>query len=427
MDPHKQRTLAREVALEGVGVHSGVSARIRFAPAASGSGIRFTRSDLEGAPEIPADLDHVIATELGTTLGAGEAQVHTVEHVLAALVAASVDNVLIDLSGPETPIRDGSFEDYHRALRDCGTVEQDLPAKVLAVPDTVVVQEERGESYVATPAKGLRISATIDFAHPAIGRLFGSFEITPERFQKEIAPARTFGFLADADALRKRGLAQGASNENTVVLDEKGVVSGELRFADEFLRHKVGDVVGDLALLGARLSGHVVAERPSHRGNIALARAIRARARAADAPVFDIQKVMECLPHRYPMLLVDRIIEYDRGKRVVGIKNVTINEPFFQGHFPGHPIMPGVLLIEAMGQVGGLLMMDFVENPSEKVVYFMSMDNVKFRRPVTPGDQVVFEIEVLQYKRQICKLRGVGRVAGQVVTEADLMAAVVDR
>jgi UDP-3-O-[3-hydroxymyristoyl] N-acetylglucosamine deacetylase/3-hydroxyacyl-[acyl-carrier-protein] dehydratase len=206
------------------------------------------------------------------------------------------------------------------------------------------------------------------------------------------------------------------------------VLNDDLRFPDEFLRHKVGDMVGDLFLLGGCLDLHIVAERPSHQGNVALARAVKkAAARGSGAPIVDATKIMEYLPHRFPMLLVDRIIEVDAGKRIVGIKNVTINEPFFQGHFPGHPIMPGVLIIEAMGQVGGLLLMDLVEKPDDYVVYFMALDNVKWRRPVVPGDQLVFELEMLQFRRHVCKLRGRGLVDGQVVAEADLMARIVER
>jgi UDP-3-O-[3-hydroxymyristoyl] N-acetylglucosamine deacetylase/3-hydroxyacyl-[acyl-carrier-protein] dehydratase len=422
-----QRTIARDVALEGVGIHSGVAASLTFRAGAPGNGLRFKRIDLEGAPEIPATLDQVVDTHLGTSLGVGEAKVLTVEHVMAAVAGAGLDNVVMELTGPEPPIRDGSFRDYSDALRSAGCVDQDAPANVLKVQEVVTARADGGESYVATVADSLRVSATIDFAHAAIGRLYGSFEITPEEFRDQIAPARTFGFLADAEALRAKGLALGASLGNTVVLDEGGVMNQPLRFPDEFLRHKVGDVVGDLALLGGRVAAHVVAERPSHRGNIALARAIRAQTQRGDAPIVDVQKIMQYLPHRYPMLLVDRIIEFEQGKRIVGIKNVTINEPFFNGHFPGHPIMPGVLIIEAMGQVGGLLIMDLVENPEDKVVYFMSLDNVKWRRPVTPGDQIVFELEMLQFRRHVCKMRGVGRVAGHVVAEAELMARIVDR
>jgi UDP-3-O-[3-hydroxymyristoyl] N-acetylglucosamine deacetylase/3-hydroxyacyl-[acyl-carrier-protein] dehydratase len=299
---------------------------------------------------------------------------------------------------------------------------------VISLAKPVVVGGEEGQTYVATPYEGFADSATIDFPHPAIGRQFGSFRVEGDTFRTELAAARTFGFKSDAESLRARGLARGAGLENTVVLDDKGVMNPELRFEDEFLRHKVGDLVGDLALLGARVRAHVVAERPSHRGNIELAKALREHARdAARAPVIDTTRILEILPHRYPMLLVDRITELEEKKRIVGIKNVTINEPFFQGHYPGHPIMPGVLIIEAMAQVGGLLLMSELGDKGDKVVYFMTMDNVKFRRPVVPGDTLVFELEVLQLRRGVCKMRGVGRVEGQVAAEAELMASIVDK
>ncbi len=429
MSPLSQRTIARSVTLRGCGVHSGAEASLTFHPADPDSGVRFRRVDLEGEPVVPADLDHVVDTELGTTLAEGEARVHTVEHVMASVLALGVTNLLIDLDGPEAPIRDGSFQDFVSALREAGPTDQDRPLKRLAVTEPVSVAGSEGQSYVAVPAPDLRISATIDFAHDAIGRQYGSFEISDEGFGAELAGARTFGFMADAEALRSRGLALGSSLENSVVLDDEGVMNeGGLRFRDEFLRHKVGDMVGDLALLGCHLEAQIVAERPSHSGNIALARAIRAHATAVGRdPVVDVAKIMQYLPHRYPMLLVDRITEYQRGKRIVGIKNVTINEPFFQGHYPGHPIMPGVLIIEAMAQVGGLLLMEEVEDPESKVVYFMTMNNVKWRRPVTPGDTLVFELEILQYRRHTCKMKGLGFVDGQVVAEAEFMARIVDK
>jgi UDP-3-O-[3-hydroxymyristoyl] N-acetylglucosamine deacetylase/3-hydroxyacyl-[acyl-carrier-protein] dehydratase len=428
MSHGNQHTIHSSVTIGGIGVHSGVPSRLTFHPAPATHGIRFRRTDLEGVPEIPVDLDHVAGTELGTSLGEGEATVQTVEHVMAALAAAGIDNAVLELSGPEPPILDGSFDEYLKLLESAGRVDQGVPRAVIQIPEAVTLKLDTGEFYVAAPGDGLRISATIEFEHPRIGRQFGTFYFSQGSFAQEIAPARTFGFKDDADALHRRGLALGASLENTVVLDDDGVVNEELRFPDEFLRHKVGDMVGDLALLGASLDLHIVAERPSHRGNVALARAVKkAAARGAEAPILEAGKIMQYLPHRFPMLLVDRIVEVESGKRIVGIKNVTINEPFFQGHFPGHPIMPGVLIIEAMGQVGGLLLMDAVEKPEDYVVYFMALDNVKWRRPVVPGDQIVFELEMLQFKRHVCKMRGRGLVDGHVVAEADLMARIVER
>ena len=428
MSHGNQHTLNGTASLEGIGVHSGAPATLTFRPAPVNHGIRFKRTDLEGTPEIPVDLDHVAGTELGTSLGEGEAKVQTVEHVMAALAARGVDNVLLELSGPEPPILDGSFMGYLEILEKVGNQEQDTPRSVIQIPEPVTLELKSGEFYVAAPGKGLRISATIEFEHPTIGRQFGTFFFSEGSFAQEIAPARTFGFKADAEALHERGLALGASLENTVVLDEKGVINDDLRFPDEFLRHKVGDMVGDLALLGASLDLHIVAERPSHQGNVALAQAVkRAAARGAGAPILTTEKIMEYLPHRFPMLLVDRIVEVESGKRIVGIKNVTINEPFFQGHFPGHPIMPGVLIIEAMGQVGGLLLMDAVEKPDDYVVYFMALDNVKWRRPVVPGDQLELELEMLQFRRQVCRMRGRGMVDGHIVAEADLMARIVEK
>ncbi len=429
MSAARQRTISRPTTLEGCGVHSGSSARLTFHPAEPDTGVRFRRTDLDGTPVIPADLDHVVDTDLGTTLAAGEARVHTVEHVMASVAALGISNVVIDLDGPEAPIRDGSFRDYVTALDEAGVVEQASPLRTMSLGSPVTVSGAEGQSYVALPGDGLQISATIDFSHAAVGRQYGSFRVGEDVFRSEVAPARTFGFLADAEVLRARGLARGSSLENSIVLDDDGVMNEEgLRFRDEFLRHKVGDMVGDLALLGGSLNAHIVAERPSHEGNVRLASAISDHLRRGSRePVVDVTKIMQYLPHRYPMLLVDRITEFEDGKRIVGIKNVTINEPFFQGHYPGHPIMPGVLIIEAMAQVGGLLLMEKVEDPDEKVVYFMTMDKVKWRRPVTPGDTLVFELEILQFRRHTCKMKGLGFVDGQVVAQAEFMARIVDK
>lgn len=428
MTEPSQRTIRKDVSLAGTGVHSGESATITLRPGNVNTGIRFRRVDLDGCPEIPATLSHVVGTELGTSLANGDAQVNTVEHVMASLAAAQVDNAIIDLDGQEVPIRDGSFQDYVHALRDVGFKSQEVKPKVVRVKTKVTTTGGDGQSYSATMNRGLTVVASIDFEHSAIGRQSGEFSIDSESFETELASARTFGFKKDEEELHDRGLALGASLDNTVVLGQDGVMGGELRFPNEFLRHKVGDLIGDLALLGARIEARIVAERPSHAGNIELAKALQTHARDTNREaIVDTAKIMQYLPHRYPMLLVDRITEYEAGKRIVGIKNVTINEPFFQGHYPGHPVMPGVLIIEAMAQVGGLLLMEEVEKHEDKVVYFMSLDRVKWRKPVTPGDTIVFELELLQFRRQVCKLKGQGFVEGTLVAEAEMMATIVDR
>jgi UDP-3-O-[3-hydroxymyristoyl] N-acetylglucosamine deacetylase/3-hydroxyacyl-[acyl-carrier-protein] dehydratase len=398
----------------------------RCLPAPSGDGIVFRRVDLPGAPTIPARLSEVQSTERRTMLGSVEGGVQTVEHLLAAAAALEIDDLIVELDGPEPPIGDGSFSPYLEALEAAGVVEQPgepVVYRVLA-PFQLV---EADSSYVVAPAKSLRLTTTIEWPHPLIGRQSGSYDITPEVFGRELAGARTFGFLHEAEALRSRGLALGAALDSTLVLSEKGLVGGELRWADEFVRHKAADILGDLALSGGRVQAHVIATRPSHQGNIALARWLTRTGQRDGGVAMDIGRILDVIPHRYPFLLVDRILEVEGTKRIVGIKNVTINEPFFQGHFPGHPIMPGVLIIEAMAQVGGMLLLGTIEDPEQKVVYFMSLDNVKFRRPVLPGDQLRCELEMVQNRGRTCRMKGVAYVDGNVVAEAEMMARVVDR
>jgi UDP-3-O-[3-hydroxymyristoyl] N-acetylglucosamine deacetylase / 3-hydroxyacyl-[acyl-carrier-protein] dehydratase len=424
-------TVAAPVTVSGVGVHSGAAVRLTIQPDREGRGLRFRRVDLAGAAEIPADLDHVLSTDLGTSLGIDETnQVLTVEHLLGALAATGVTSALIELDGPEPPILDGSFLPWIEAVESVGVETLAVPRPVLKLRAPVQLDLGDGTSYLVAPAESLRVHASIEFPHPSVGRQVGAWSLDGEGFRRELAAARTFGFEAEAQVLRERGRALGSSLENTVVLGARGVLNPEgLRFPDEFVRHKAGDVVGDLSLLGMRLPLQIVADRPSHRGNVELARLLAREARRdpAGEPIVDVVRIMEYLPHRFPMLLVDRITHFESGKRIVGIKNVTINEPFFQGHYPGHPIMPGVLVIEAMAQVGGLLLMDTIDQPEDKVVYFMSLDQVKWRRPVTPGDQLVFELELLQFRRGICRMRGEAYVDGVLAAEAELMARVVER
>ncbi|UCC85112.1 MAG: bifunctional UDP-3-O-[3-hydroxymyristoyl] N-acetylglucosamine deacetylase/3-hydroxyacyl-ACP dehydratase [Gemmatimonadota bacterium] len=424
----KQQTLAGTAQLAGRGLHSGVAVQMTLRPAPPDHGIAFLRTDLEDAPPVPAHIERVTEVARGTVLEAEGVRVRTVEHLLSAASALGVDNLTVELDGEEPPATDGSAEPFMSIMLDAGIEEQNADALVWQCREPFTVLE--GDSrYAVVPDERFVLSASIEFEHPLIHRQHISLVIEPSNFREQISSARTFGFFEDAERLRAIGLAHGADTSNTVVLTTEGLYEGvELRFGDEFVRHKILDLVGDLALTGYRIQAQIVAERPGHRGNIVLARAIAERAKRENvARRVDIDQIVRLLPHRFPFLLVDRIIEYEKAKRIVGIKNVTINEEFFVGHFPGMPIMPGVLIVEAMAQVGGLLLMDSVENPEDKVVYFMSLDKVKFRRPVIPGDQLVFELEMVQMRRTVCRMKGIGRVDGNVVAEAELMAQVVDR
>ena len=447
--PAGRRTVARATSCRGVGLHLGEPCTLTFRPAEPGSGVRFCRTDRPGAAAVPALAAQAVASERRMVLGEGEHALHTVEHVLAAVAALGIDDVVIAMDGPEPPIMDGSAAPFVEALCEAGVVASgDAEPAWLDLAEPVRVID--GESvYEAYPADALTLEVTIDFAHPLIGRQLGRYVVTPEAFARDLAPARTFGFVREVEALRAKGLIRGASTENAVVLDERAVVGGALRWPDEFVRHKAMDCVGDLALAGRRVRARVVAYKPSHRGTVTLVRAMLAAARDTAAPslvpaapvpdrratppfvprppVLGIEEIMRVLPHRYPFLLIDRIVELEEGKRVVGIKNVTINEPFFQGHFPGHPIMPGVLIVEAMAQTGGMLLLGNLPDADQRVVYFTTLDNVKFRRPVKPGDQLRFALDVLQVRGLMCKMRGVATVDGKVVCEAEMSAMVRDR
>ncbi len=418
-------TIATESVVEGVGLHMGALCTLTFRPAASGSGVFFRRDDRVGSAIIPARADVAVEAERRTQLGQGENALHTVEHVLAAVVALGIDDIEIGMSDAEPPIMDGSARPFLEALMKAGLVANGGRPNWLVLRKSIRVVD--GESvYEAEPASALELDVTIDFPHPLIGRQRGEFRVTPEVFTRDIAGARTFGFLREVEGLRAKGLIQGASLQNAVVLDDHRVVEGAVRWPDEFMRHKALDVIGDLGLAGSRVRARITAFKPSHRGTVALVRALLQHA-VRETSVLTVEEIMKVLPHRYPFLLVDRILEIEERKRIVGLKNVTINEPFFQGHFPGHPIMPGVLIIEAMAQVGGMLLMGSVPDPANKVVYFMSLDNVKFRRPVKPGDQLRIEVDVLQFRGTVCRLHGVAKVDGEIVTEADMAAVARDR
>jgi len=421
-----RRTIAREATVSGTGLHTGAAVTATLKPGGAGTGIVFRRTDLPDAGDIPARLEAVSETDRRVVLAQGNASVGTVEHLLAATVGVTIDDLVVEVDGPELPAGDGSALPFLEALQAAGITEQAGAPTIVGVKAPFTM-ESGGTRYVVAPSDALRVTLTISWPHPVIGRQSGTYDVDPDAFARELAPARTFGFLTEADALRERGLSRGASASNVIVLSDEGVVGTALRWPDEFVRHKAVDLLGDLALLGGRPRVEVIAVKPSHTENVNLARAIERVAELRSPPVMGIQDILGVLPHRYPFLLVDRIVHLEPGKRIVGIKNVTMNEPFFPGHFPGHPVMPGVLIIEAMAQTGGMLLLGQVDDPTGKIVYFMSIDEVKFRKPVIPGDQLRFELEMLKFRGKTCRMKGVAYVDGQTVAEAEMMAAIVDR
>jgi UDP-3-O-[3-hydroxymyristoyl] N-acetylglucosamine deacetylase/3-hydroxyacyl-[acyl-carrier-protein] dehydratase len=436
-----QRTLGSEVTFSGIGLHSGARATLIFKPAPADSGIKFVRSDLPGRPEIKADVKNAVPGgdhSRRTVLGTGDVTISTVEHVLAAVRGLGIDNLIIDLDTSEPAEPDGSSAPFVEALRGGGVVDQDAPRRYLEI-ETPVALSEDGVELVALPHPGLRISFTIDYDHPLIGTQYASFDISEEVFINKIAPARTFSLLKDVEDLRGKGLIKGGSLENSIVIGEERILNEQpLRFPDEFVRHKILDLMGDLCLLGGPINTHIISVRSGHATNLKLVRLLQEHCKrpsrnligrhVRDVPSsLSIGQIQEIMPHRYPFLLVDRILELEEGKRVVGVKNVTINEPFFQGHFPGHPIMPAVLIIEAMAQVGGVLLLSMVENPKARLVYFMAIDKAKFRKPVLPGDQVRFELEMVKLRMNTCKMRGKAYVEGDLVAEAELLSVLRDK
>jgi UDP-3-O-[3-hydroxymyristoyl] N-acetylglucosamine deacetylase/3-hydroxyacyl-[acyl-carrier-protein] dehydratase len=429
----KQMTIDKEVSYEGIGLHTGNPTKAIFRPAEEDTGICFVRTDIDGLPRIPATIDHVAGVDRGTTLASDDVKVHTVEHLLAAVYSIGIDNLIIELNANEPPCVDGSSLPILKTLNNGGLRELSANRKVLRLKKAFRC-DEGNVSFLLLPHDGFRITSHIKYDHSMIGNQQITLDITPETFEEELAPARTFCFQEEIESLRESGLIKGGSLENAIVISEEGILNDELlRFEDEFVRHKVLDLIGDLSLLGVRLEAHVISSRSGHPSNINLVRKMtrdllkREIKGQAQVLQLDINRILEILPHRYPFILVDRILEMEVGKRAVGIKNVTINEPFFIGHFPGHPIMPGVLQIEAMGQVGGLLLMNSVPDPEDKVVYFIALDGIRFRKPVRPGDQIRFELEMLKFRGRTCKMRGEAFVDGELIAEAEMMAMVMDK
>jgi UDP-3-O-[3-hydroxymyristoyl] N-acetylglucosamine deacetylase/3-hydroxyacyl-[acyl-carrier-protein] dehydratase len=409
-----------------------------FRPAEVNTGIRFLRSDLDQPHEIEASYEN--ALELtddmrNTTLKDGEERIHTVEHVLASLVGLGVDNCLIEIDSnePAEPVT-GGCKEYLKALQEAGIVGQGVPARTYEVKQPISLVEDDVE-LLALPYEGFRVSFTIKYPHPNLGTQYASFDINPETFEHELSSARTFALMEDVELLREKGLIKGGTLENSIVVGEDGILNEEpLRWPNEFVRHKILDLIGDLALLGRPIRGHIISHCSGHSSNVKfvgmLSEAMKRQENAipGKSPTeWNIHDIMKIMPHRYPFLLVDRLLEMEDGKRAVGIKNVTINEPYFAGHFPEHPIFPAVLILEAMAQTGGMLLLSTVDNHQGKLVYFMGIDKARFRRPVLPGDQIRFEMEMLRLSKMGCKMRGEAFVDGELVAEAELMARVVER
>lgn len=467
---NQQHTLKESASISGVGLHTGNLSTITFCPAPENYGFRFVRTDLPGRPEIPALADYVTDISRGTTLTCNDARVHTVEHILAALSGLQIDNCRIELDANEPPVADGSALPFAEKILAAGLERQQAPRNFIVIDQTVrYTDEQRGVDIVALPNEDYRITVMVDYNNPALGSQHSGIFNLEKEFMTEFAPARTFCFLSEVEMLHKQGLIKGGSINNAVVILDRDITQNELtsmlhgigftdkitlgsngilnnnhlRFKNEPARHKLLDMLGDLSLVGAPMKAQVLAARPGHAANIEFAKKIRRIVAAkktivqapaksppqtvASKPVLDINAIMRAMPHRYPFLLVDRIVEFDsEAGHIVGLKNVTLNEPFFMGHFPAKPIMPGVLIIEAMAQTGGLLLLGAGEPLENKLALFVAINNAKFRRQVVPGDQLIMDITMTSKRFNTFSLKARGYVDGQIAAEADLTAAIVD-
>lgn len=462
----QQRTINKEVTLRGTGLHTGEPCTITFKPAPPNYGYRFVRTDIADSPEIPALIDNVIDVLRGTTIGVNGIKVHTTEHVLSALYGLEIDNCRIEISGPEPPVMDGSSLPFAEVLRDAGFCEQSEPKNYLVIDETIEYHDtDKNVDIVALPLGSFRVTVMVDYKNPALGSQHSGLFDLGQEFFSEFASSRTFCFLSEVAGLANQGLIKGGALDNAVViidqdmgpdelntlagkigienssltLGENGILNNrELRFKNEPARHKLLDLLGDLALLGMPVKAQILAARPGHASNVEFVRQLKKyadRNRLARqyqhekkaGVIFDINAIQKILPHRYPFLLVDKIVDFTLDEKIVSIKNVTMNEPFFLGHFPGNPIMPGVLILEAMAQTGGIMMLNGNDNISDSVVYFMAIDKARFRKPVLPGDTLVIEATLTNRRRNVCQFDGKAYVRGELVCEAALMATVVPK
>jgi len=435
-DLKAQRTIDRAVQIAGRGLFTGEDVTLRFRPAPPDTGIVFVRADQRPPVRIPARVDHVAKRLRRTSIRNGSVQIETIEHCMAALAGLGIDNVEVELIGNEVPSLDGSCLPFVEHLKQAGVVDQDQPRRIYRISQTVRVSE--GASYViampgAPDEDALEIVYDLNYgSETAIGQQVCKVRLTPETFESQIAAARTFVLRAEAERLQAAGLGLHLTPQDLLVFDKDGPIDNTLRFPDECVRHKIQDLIGDLYLFGKFVSGHVYARQSGHELNHELVRRLReleaaelVAGRLTIAPVFDIREIQRILPHRFPFLMVDRVIELEPGKRAVGLKNVTVNEEFFTGHYPGQPIMPGVLIIEAMAQLGGILLSRELEHTG-KVAVLLSLDKVKFRRPVAPGDQLVLEAEARRVKSRTGHVTCKARVGEDLVAEADVKFMMVD-
>jgi len=438
--PEVQHTLAKPAGFSGTSLHTGEKVSLKLHPAPADHGIKFKRKDLAEEPTIDAKIENLKMVERATTIGEGSMRVHTVEHVLSALSAMGVDNAIVEMDANEPPIGDGSAKPYVDLIKRAGIAPQEAPRRFFQVREPMHIETKSGSMLILLPDdNGFRISCTQAGPNNRFTQ-FMSTNIAPELFEREIAPARTFVYYEDVEPLMEKNLIKGGSLENAVVVRGDAVLSKEpLRFPDEFVRHKILDIIGDLALVGCRIRGHLIAVKPSHAANAELARAInkeRARREALTVPRvvpkgnggLDTDEIMQILPHRYPFLMVDRIISFDEGgTKCIGVKSVTINEPFFQGHFPGHPVMPGVMQVEAMAQVASLLLFKLTKS-TNRIGYFMSADDVKFRKPVMPGDTIFIHAELTKARgERLAKAKCHCVVNDAIVSEGELMFTFLDK
>ncbi len=458
-----QKTIKKAVSVKGLGLHTGREVNLTFSPAPVNHGYVFRRTDLEGTPEIPADVKFVTDTSRGTTLEHNNASVQTIEHVLSSLAGLEIDNVIIEIDGPETPIMDGSSRYFVEALIEAGIEEQNAEKDYFVIESVISFADPQNKvEIIAIPAPDFKVSVMIDFESNVLTSQNANLNKISD-FQKQIAPCRTFVFLHELEYLLKNNLVKGGDLNNAIVFVNKAVGQDELdrlaglfnkptvavkpegilnnldlHFPNEPARHKLLDVIGDLTLAGKPVKGHIIATRPGHKANIEFAKLLRKEIEKSaqekipvydmdKPPLFDIQGIMRFLPHRPPFLFVDKILEMSK-EHVVGIKNVTMNETFFVGHFPDEPVMPGVIQIEAMAQTGGILVMNSVPDPENYLTFFLKIDGVKFRSKVVPGDTLLFKLDLIApIRRGLCHMRGLAYVGNKIVMEAEMLAQIVKK